>query len=188
MCLNSQKAKLHAQHCMHSLMSWCAFCSITHGTIDMIETCYVSDLPIAKKQLCRVPLVYAHTSSHCTPILSRHNSQARPALHTLMAMQMQSHVQADRWTLLSAPQSHRVTLLAMQDDMGELGLLILEKAYGRFDTGRPASLDKLQFTHVRSSMCLILAAYHQPTSSYTSSWRLLHTCKPSVMLCCMLMV
>lgn len=36
----------------------------------------------------------------------------------------------------------------MQDDMGELGLLILEKAYGRFDTGRHASLDKLQFTQV----------------------------------------
>ena len=32
--------------------------------------------------------------------------------------------------------------------MGELGLLILEKAYGRFDTGRAASLDKLQFTQV----------------------------------------
>ena len=32
--------------------------------------------------------------------------------------------------------------------MGELGLLILEKAYGRFDTGRHASLDKLQFTQV----------------------------------------
>ena len=35
--------------------------------------------------------------------------------------------------------------------MGELGLLILEKAYGRFDTGRPASLDKLQFTQVPHS-------------------------------------
>ena len=39
---------------------------------------------------------------------------------------------------------------AIQDDMGELGLLILEKAYGRFDTGRLASLDKLQFTQVHS--------------------------------------
>ncbi|KAL3159544.1 hypothetical protein ABBQ38_009960 [Trebouxia sp. C0009 RCD-2024] len=47
---------------------------------------------------------------------------------------------------------HQVTsyakslLLGLQHDMGELGLLILEKAYGRFDTVRPASLDKLQFT------------------------------------------
>ena len=40
--------------------------------------------------------------------------------------------------------------LVVQDDMGELGLLILEKAYGRFDTGRLASLDKLQFTQVHS--------------------------------------
>lgn len=38
--------------------------------------------------------------------------------------------------------------------MGELGLLILEKAYGRFDTGRPASLDKLQFTQVHVSTIL----------------------------------
>ena len=36
--------------------------------------------------------------------------------------------------------------------MGELGLLILEKAYGRFDTGRPASLDKLQFTQVNTRL------------------------------------
>lgn len=49
---------------------------------------------------------------------------------------------------------HQVTsyakslLLGLQHDMGELGLLILEKAYGRFDTVRPASLDKLQFTQV----------------------------------------
>ena len=46
-------------------------------------------------------------------------------------------------------------LMSMQDDMGELGLLILEKAYGRFDTGRPASLDKLQFTQV--SPCFVQA-------------------------------
>lgn len=39
-------------------------------------------------------------------------------------------------------------IVALQHDMGELGLLILEKAYGRFDTVRPASLDKLQFTQV----------------------------------------
>lgn len=39
-------------------------------------------------------------------------------------------------------------LMGLQHDMGELGLLILEKAYGRFDTVRPASLDKLQFTQV----------------------------------------
>ena len=38
--------------------------------------------------------------------------------------------------------------------MGELGLFILEKAYGRFDTGKPASLDKLQFTRVTADPCL----------------------------------
>ena len=32
--------------------------------------------------------------------------------------------------------------------MGELGLCILEKAYGRFDTGKRGSLDKLQFAQV----------------------------------------
>ena len=42
----------------------------------------------------------------------------------------------------------------VQDDMGELGLFILEKAYGRFDTGKPASLDKLQFTRVTADPCL----------------------------------
>lgn len=41
----------------------------------------------------------------------------------------------------------------MQDDMGELGLLILEKGYGRFDNGRPPSLDKLHFTQVHSTTC-----------------------------------
>ncbi|KAK9811376.1 hypothetical protein WJX72_002779 [[Myrmecia] bisecta] len=33
----------------------------------------------------------------------------------------------------------------MQDDLGELGLAILEKAYGRFDTQKRGSLDRLQF-------------------------------------------
>ena len=36
----------------------------------------------------------------------------------------------------------------MQDDMGELGLLVLEKGYGRFNSGLPPSLDKLQFAQV----------------------------------------
>ena len=52
----------------------------------------------------------------------------------------------------------------MQDDMGELGLLILEKAYGRFDTGRPASLDKLQFTQVltaRPIQCMTACLHMQ---------------------------
>ena len=50
----------------------------------------------------------------------------------------------------------------VQDDMGELGLFILEKAYGRFDTGRPASLDKLQFTRVTVDPCLNHAIVFEP--------------------------
>lgn len=44
--------------------------------------------------------------------------------------------------------------------MGELGLLILEKAYGRFDTGRPASLDKLQFTQVLPGTSHVIAGLY----------------------------
>lgn len=52
---------------------------------------------------------------------------------------------------ICSEQLCQVCLVCLQDDMGELGLLILEKAYGRFDTGRSASLDKLQFTQVPHS-------------------------------------
>lgn len=41
----------------------------------------------------------------------------------------------------------------MQDDMGELGLLVLEKGYGRFNTGVAPSLDKLQFAQVSGKRC-----------------------------------
>ncbi len=78
-----------------------------HGAIDMLETCYISGSSGATKQLRRVPLKYAHTSSHCMPLLhcwkqvlrlcAQHqqltsNSQARLTLSTLMAMQMQENV------------------------------------------------------------------------------------------------
>jgi hypothetical protein len=46
----------------------CTWCYM-HGTIDILETCYISDSSGANKQLRRVPLVYAHTSFHCMPLL-----------------------------------------------------------------------------------------------------------------------
>lgn len=39
-------------------------------------------------------------------------------------------------------------LQRMQDDLGELGLAILETAYGSVDSERRGSLDKLQFMQV----------------------------------------
>lgn len=67
----------------------------------------------------------------------------------------------------------------MQDDMGELGLLILEKAYGRFDTGRPASLDKLQFTQVLSARpCQCMTACHAYARAVTTlMWQGKHILK-----------
>ena len=52
---------------------------------------------------------------------------------------------AGGWSGYTAPS---LCLCPLQDDMGELGLCILEKAYGRFDTGKRGSLDKLQFAQV----------------------------------------